>query len=97
MYNGSEFRNKSSSVNPGEDEEVADGHSNNSSRISKDEFPQLCEQRDNICQIKWYNDVCSRETYTIKHWLKGAPEIWAGLHNQHRNGDSISDRRRMKL
>ena len=22
------------------------------------------------------------KTYTIKHWLKGAPEIWAGLHDQ---------------
>ncbi len=39
----------------------------------KDGFPQSCEQGDNICQIKWYNDVCSRKTYTIKHWLKGAP------------------------
>ena len=52
MNYGSEFQNKSSSVNQGEDEEVVDGHSNNSSRISKDGFPQLCEQGDNICQIK---------------------------------------------
>ena len=27
----------------------------------QDGFPQLCEQGDNICQIKWYNDVCSRK------------------------------------
>ena len=74
MNYGSEFRNKSSSVNQGEDEEVADRLSNKSSRFPKDGFPQLCEQGDNICQIKWYNDVCSRKTYTIKHWLKGAPE-----------------------
>ena len=73
----SKFRNKSSSLNQGEDEEVADGLSNNSSRIAKDGCPQLCEQGDIICQIKWYNDVCSRKTYTIKHWLKVVPEIWA--------------------
>ena len=89
MNYGSEFRNKSSSLNQGENEEVADELSDNSSRLPKDGFPQLCEQGDNICQIKWYNDVCSRKTYTIKRWLKGAPEIWAGLHNQRRKGDSI--------
>ena len=78
MNYGSEFRNKSSSVNQREDEEVADGISDNLSRLRKDGFPQLCEQGDNICQIKWYNDVCSRKTYTIKHWLKGAPEYGLG-------------------
>ena len=51
MNYGSEFRNKSSSVNQREDEEVADGISNNSSRLTKDGFPQSCEQGDNICQI----------------------------------------------
>ena len=50
----------------------------------QDGFPQLCEQGDSICQIKWYNDVCSRKTYTIKHWLKGASEIWVGLHDRRR-------------
>ena len=89
MNHGSQFRNKSSSVNQREGEEVADGISDNSSRLTKDGFPQLCERGDNICQIKWYNDVCSRKTYTIKHWLKGAPEIWAGLHDQRPNGDLI--------
>ena len=63
-------------------EEVTDWLSDNPLRFPKDGFPQLCEQGDNICQIKWYNDVCSRKTYTIKHWLKGAPEIWVGLHDQ---------------
>ena len=67
----------SSSLTQGEDEGVADGLSDNSSRLTKDGFPQLCEQGDNICQIKWYNDVSSRKTYTIKNWLKSAPEIWA--------------------
>ena len=67
MNHGSQFRNKSSSVNQREDEEVADGISDNSSRLTKDGFPQLCEQGDNICQIKWYNDVCSR--------IKGATQI----------------------
>ena len=74
---------------------MADGLSDNPLRFPKDGFPQLCEQGDNICQIKWYNDVCSRKTYTIKHWLKGAPEIWAGLHDQRRNGDSIINSLRM--
>ena len=79
MNYGSEFEDKdSSSLNQGEDERVADGISGNLSRLTKDGFPQLCEQGDNICQIKWYNDVCSRKTYTIKHWLKGALEYGLG-------------------
>ena len=50
---GSEFEDKdSSSLNQGEDEGVADGISGNLSRLTKDGFPQLCEQGDNICQIK---------------------------------------------
>ena len=64
----SELWNKSSSVNQGEDEEVADRLSNKSLRFPKDWFPQLCEQGNIICQIKWYNDVCSRETYTTEQW-----------------------------
>ena len=87
MIYGSELWNKSSSVNQGEDEEVADRLSNKSSRFPKDGFPQLCEQGDNIGHIEVDNEVCSRKTYTIKHWLKGAPEIWAGLHDQRRNGN----------
>ena len=35
------------------------------------------------------------KTCTIKHWLKGAPEIWAGLHDQRRNGDSKINSLRM--
>ena len=57
--------NKSSSLTQGEDKEVSGELNGNSSRLTKDGFPQLCEQGDNICQIKWYNDVCSRKTYTI--------------------------------
>ena len=53
MNYGSEFEDKdSSSLNQGEDERVADGISDNLSRLTKDGFPQLCEQGDNICQIK---------------------------------------------
>ena len=52
MNYGSEFQNKSSSLNQGEDESVADELNDNSSRFPKDGFPQSCEQRDNICQIK---------------------------------------------
>ena len=52
MNYGSEFRNKSSSLNQGEDEGVADELNDNSSRFPKDGFPQLCEQRGNISQIR---------------------------------------------
>ena len=48
MNYGSKSRIKSSSSNQGEDEKVADGLSDNSSRLTKDGFPQLCEQGDNI-------------------------------------------------
>ena len=51
MNYGSKFRIMSSSLNR-EDEEVADGISDNSSRFPKDGFPQLCEKGDNISQIK---------------------------------------------
>ena len=30
-----------------------------------------------------------------KHWLKGAPEIWVGLHDHCQNGDSITNNLRM--
>ena len=70
--------NKSSSLTLGEDKDVADELNDNSSRFPKDGFPQLSEQGDNICQIKWYKEVCSRKTYTIKHCLKGAPEYGLG-------------------
>ena len=44
--------NKSSSLTQGEDKGVADELSENSSKFPKDGLPQLCEQGDNICQIK---------------------------------------------
>ena len=52
MYYGGEFRNKSSSLNQGEDEGVADGISDNPRDFQKGGFPQLCEQGDNIGRIK---------------------------------------------
>ena len=52
MYYGGEFRNKSSSLNQGEDEGVADGISENPRDFQKGGFPQLCEQGDSICRIK---------------------------------------------
>ena len=52
MNYGSEFRIMSSLLNQGENEEVVDELSDNSSRFPKDGFPHLCEQGDNICQIK---------------------------------------------
>ena len=54
MNYGSEFRHKSSLLNQEGDEEVADKLSDNSSRLPKDGFPQLCEQGDINCQI---NDI----------------------------------------
>ena len=48
MNYGSEFRIMSSSLNQGEDEEVADELNDNSMRFSKDGFPQ---QGDSIGQI----------------------------------------------
>ena len=54
MNYGSEFRNKSTSLNQGEDEEVAGGLSNNSSRFPKDGFPQLSEQGDKFVRS---NDI----------------------------------------
>ena len=52
MNDGSKFRNQSSTLNQGEEEEVDDELSDNSPRFSKDGFPQLCEQGDINCQIK---------------------------------------------
>ena len=52
MNYGIEFRNKSSPLNQGEEEEVADELSDNESRFPKDGFPPVFEQGDNICQIK---------------------------------------------
>ena len=52
MNYGSEFRNKSSSLIQGEDEEVADGSTTIPPDFQKGGFPQSCEQGDNICQIK---------------------------------------------
>ena len=88
---------KSPSLTQGEDKEVSGELNGNSPRFPKDGFPPLSEQGDNICQIKWYKEVCSRKTYTIKHWLKGAPEIWVGLHDQCQNGDSIINSLRMNF
>ena len=44
--------NNSSPLTQGEDKEVADELSDNSSKFPKDGFPPLREQGDNICQIK---------------------------------------------
>ena len=63
--------------------------------LTKDGFPQLCEQGDNICLIKWYKGVSSRRTYRTKHWLKRAPEISDGLHDQCQDGESINNSLRM--
>ena len=52
MNYGSKFRIMSSSLNYGENEEVVDELSDNSSRLPKDGFPQLCEQGDIISQIQ---------------------------------------------
>ena len=74
--------NKSPSLTQGEDKEVSGELNGNSPIFPKDGFPPLGEQGDNICQIKRYKEVSSRKTYTIKHWLKGAPEVRVELHDQ---------------
>ena len=94
---GAGFWSNSSPLNQGEGKEVSGELNGNSPIFSKDGFPPLSEQGDKICQIKWYKEVCSRKTYTIKHWLKGAPEIWVGLHDQCQNGDSIINSLRMNF
>ena len=48
MYNGSESRNKSSSLNQGEEEEVADELSDNSPRFSKDDFHNYVKKEISI-------------------------------------------------
>ena len=73
MNYGSEIQNKSSSLSQGEDEEVADRLSDNSSRFLKDVFPQSCEQGDNIGHTEVDNKACSRRPSTSKHWSKRAP------------------------
>ena len=52
MNYGSKFQIMGSSLNQGEDEEVADELSDNESRFPKDGFPPVFEQGDDICQIK---------------------------------------------
>ena len=49
---GNKFRVMSSSLNQGEDAEVADELSEIHWDFPKDGFPQLGEQGDSICQIK---------------------------------------------
>ena len=52
MNYGSEFGNKSSSLNKGEDDEVVMDSTTIHQGFQQDGFPHLCEQGDNICQIK---------------------------------------------
>ena len=60
-------------------EEVADWLSDHSLKFSKDGFPHLCEQGDNICRIKWYNDVCSRKNIHNKTLVgKGSQSMALG-------------------
>ena len=62
---GGSFNTRVYHLNQREDDGVGDGVSDNPWDFQKGGFPQLCEQGDSIGQIKWYNDVCSRKTYTI--------------------------------
>ena len=52
MNYASKFQIMSSSLNQGQDEEMAYELSDNSLRFPKYGSPQLGEQGDNICQIK---------------------------------------------
>ena len=70
MNYGSEFRNKSSSVNQGDEEEVADGLSDNSSRFPKDGFPQLCERSNILDMSKYITKYVSRRTYSSESLIE---------------------------
>ena len=34
------------------------------------DLPNYVNKEITFVKSKWYNDVCSRKTYTIKHWFK---------------------------
>ena len=69
--------NKSSSLNQGEDEEVADGLSDNIIEISKKmDFHNYVNKEITFVRSKGIMMYARGKTYTNKHWLKGAPEIW---------------------
>ena len=77
MNCGSEFRNKSSSVNQGEDEEVADGLRTIHQDFQKMDFHNYVNKEITFVRS---NDIMmyARGKHTqFKHWLKGAPELWA--------------------
>ena len=60
----------SSLLNQGENEEVADELSDNSSRFPKDGFPQLCEQGNFICRINDIMMYARGKTYALKHLVE---------------------------
>ena len=76
MNYGSEFQNKSSSLNQGEDEEVADELSNNSPRFPKDGFPQLCEQGNIICRINEIMMYARGKHTQLNNDRRVHPGIW---------------------
>ena len=66
---------RDSSLSQGEDEEVADGLSDNTSRYPKRWISTVIEQGDKICRIKYYNDVCSRKNiHNLTLVEKGCPK-----------------------
>ena len=70
--------NKSPSLTQGEDKEVSGELNGNSLRFPKDGFPPLSEQGDNICQIKWYKEVCSRKHTQLNIGWKVRPKYGLG-------------------
>ena len=76
MNHGSKFRNQSSSLNQGEDEEVADGLSDIASISQKMDFHNYVNKEITFVISNDIMMYARGKTYTNKHWLKGAPEIW---------------------
>ena len=87
MNYGSEFRNKSSSLNQGEVRRWLIESATIHLDFQKMDFHTYVNKGITFVGSNDIMMYARGKTYTIKHWLKGAPEIWAGLHDQHRNGD----------
>ena len=89
--------NNSSSLNKGEVRRWLIDSATIHWDFQKMDFHNNVNKKMTFVRSNGYNDVCSRKTYKIKHWLKGAPEIWVGLHDQCQNGDSIVNSLRMNF
>src|SRR3954467_9792423 len=94
MNYGSEFRNKSSSCQERMRRWLMDLATNHRD-FQRMDFHNYVNKEITFVGS---NDIMmyARGKHTqFKHWLKGAPEIWARLYDQCQNGDSIINSLRM--